>query len=50
MKAALDSFIDRVKNESKLEHALFVLGDMYELGEDSDRFHQQIGKNLPRME
>ena len=42
LKASMDSFLAEYK--TKVDETLFVIGDMYELGEESDRFHELAGK------
>ena len=44
MTNAIDAFSSYI--EFKMENSLFVIGDMYELGEFSSEFHQKIGKHL----
>jgi UDP-N-acetylmuramoyl-tripeptide--D-alanyl-D-alanine ligase len=43
MEAAVDGFVDKVGAES--EYCL-ILGDMYELGEDSSQHHSKLSKKL----
>ena len=42
MKNAISAFIDAI--DISLTNCLFVIGDMYELGEDSYRYHQELGE------
>tara|TARA_B100000886_G_scaffold327594_1_gene275208 strand:+ start:525 stop:1892 length:1368 start_codon:yes stop_codon:yes gene_type:complete len=42
MKNAISAFIDAI--DISLINCLFVIGDMYELGEDSHRYHQELGE------
>lgn len=47
MKASLDAFVTRLHEKKfKLKTALFVLGDMNELGDLSPEFHREIGSYL----
>tara|TARA_B100000925_G_scaffold50257_1_gene32733 strand:+ start:831 stop:2204 length:1374 start_codon:yes stop_codon:yes gene_type:complete len=47
LKASLDSFV--FKNKELLSETLFVIGDMYELGEKSKRYHQDAGKYCKKL-
>ena len=49
MKNALTAFIDNLRDKTTLERMLFVIGDMYELGENSPNFHKEIGKFLANI-
>ncbi|MFT6068784.1 MAG: UDP-N-acetylmuramoyl-tripeptide--D-alanyl-D-alanine ligase [Bacteriovoracaceae bacterium] len=50
MKAALESFKNYLSdNKLDLDHSLFVLGDMNELGEKSSQYHQELGVILKEM-
>ncbi|MFZ7329988.1 UDP-N-acetylmuramoyl-tripeptide--D-alanyl-D-alanine ligase [Avibacterium avium] len=46
MSAALDNFAQITR---PIKHKLLIIGDMLELGTDSDKYHQQLGEWLSEM-
>jgi UDP-N-acetylmuramoyl-tripeptide--D-alanyl-D-alanine ligase len=50
MKVALKGFVDDLLNKKcSLDHALFILGDMNELGEKSELYHEECGRYLKSL-
>ena len=50
MRNAIEAFAEHLnKNGQKIESATFVLGDMYELGDSADSFHEGIGNLLSQL-
>lgn len=50
MRAAIHSFVNYLeKNKIVFDRGLFILGDMYELGEKGHSFHKDIGKLLEEL-
>lgn len=50
MNAALDMFIEYIDNSNlEIKKALFVLGDMNELGNKAPAYHFEIGKRLSEL-
>ena len=47
LRASLDSFTSKYKE--KIDQTLFVIGDMYELGKESNRYHEAAGKYLKEL-
>jgi UDP-N-acetylmuramoyl-tripeptide--D-alanyl-D-alanine ligase len=47
LRASLDSFTSKYKE--KIDQTLFVIGDMYELGEESNNYHEAAGKYLQEL-
>lgn len=47
LRASLDSFTAKYKE--KIDQTLFVIGDMYELGEESNSYHEAAGKYLQEL-
>ncbi|MBL6988418.1 MAG: UDP-N-acetylmuramoyl-tripeptide--D-alanyl-D-alanine ligase [Bacteriovoracaceae bacterium] len=50
MLVSVESFVSKcVADKIDLKHVLFIVGDMNELGDDSSKLHQQVGKKLGKM-
>ena len=50
MKVALENFQDVLrKNEIQISDAMFILGDMNELGDDGPKWHKEIGVTLKNL-